>query len=228
VGRNLSIERTAPVLKAVLLAFSQQRYFIMAVRTVDITCGGCGMPLNTEQKKCPSCGNAVIIETFNSVYAMPMPMVNKIANATKKALTEAPEDQQLNNSIAMCYLKLKLYDKALEAFEKAMVDNFDNSETFFYAAICLLKGQKAFLTPRPAIDKIEEYVKAALMLEPDRGIYHYFWAYIKYDFFSRKFYNTSPTYQEELQNAKNAGTPPSPLDIEQLYGILGVSRPEVL
>lgn len=59
----------------------------------------------------------------------------------------------------MCYLMLKLYDKALPAFEKAMEDNFDNSETFFYAAVCLLKGRKAFLLTRPEIDKIEEYNK---------------------------------------------------------------------
>lgn len=66
----------------------------------------------------------------------------------------------------MCYLKLKLYDKALSAFEKAMEDNFDNSETFFYAAICLLKGRKAFLLNRTEIDKAEEYINAAIMIEP--------------------------------------------------------------
>ena len=42
----------------------------------------------------------------------------------------------------------------------------------------------------------------------------------------RKFFNTSPTWREALQNAKAAGL--SPVDVEQLYGILGVSRPEVL
>lgn len=53
----------------------------------------------------------------------------------------------------MCYLKLKLFDKALSAYEKAIEDNFDNSEIYFYAAICLLKGQKAFLVQRPTIYK---------------------------------------------------------------------------
>jgi tetratricopeptide (TPR) repeat protein len=125
----------------------------------------------------------------------------------------------------MCYLKLKLYDKALASFEKAIEDNFDNSETFFYAAICLLGGKKAFLAQRPVIDKIEEYINAALMIEP-RGVYYYFLAYIKYDYYSRKFFKTSPTYQEALAQANNAGV--SPFDIEQLYGIFGVSRPEVL
>ena len=153
---------------------------------------------------------------------MPMPEVNKIAGAYRKALAENPDNQELNNSVAMCYLKLKLYDKALPAFEKAMEDNFDNSETFFYAAVCLLKGKKAFLLTRPEIDKIEEYINAAIMIEP-RGIYYYLLAYIKYDYFSRKFFKTSPTYQEALVMAQQQGY--SPFDVEQLFGILGVDKP---
>ena len=197
----------------------------MVTQVHDTTCRSCGAPADIGQTKCRFCKQPVIISTFNSVYSMPMPMVNQYAATYKEALQSEPNAKDLNNSIAMCNLKLKLYDKALTAFEKAMEDNFDNSETFFYAAICLLGGKKAFLTQRPEIDKIEEYINAALMIEP-RGIYHYFLAYIKYDYFSRKSFNTSPTYQEALGTANGAGV--SPHDIEQLYGILGVPRPETL
>jgi tetratricopeptide (TPR) repeat protein len=79
---------------------------------------------------------------------MPLGKVNKYAATYQSALSENPVNKDLNNSIAMCYLKLKLYDKALGFFEKAIEDNFDNSETFFYASICLLKGQKAFVQQR--------------------------------------------------------------------------------
>ena len=197
----------------------------MATKAIDIKCPNCGAAVDTGQKTCKYCKQPIIISTFNSVYDMPAPMINQYANAYRQALAVSPEDKELNNSIAMCYLKLKLYDKALGAFEKAMEDNFDNSETFFYAAISLLKGKKAFLAQRAEIDKIEEYINAALMIEP-RGVFYYFWAYIKYDYFSRKSYKTTPTYQEALSMANNAGV--SPFDIEQLFGILGVSRPESL
>lgn len=197
----------------------------MAAKIIDIKCPNCGATVDTGQKTCKFCKQPVIISTFNSVSEMPMPMLNQYANAYRQALAESPEDKNLNNSIAMCYLKLKLYDKALAAFEKAIEDNFDNSETFFYAAVCLLGGKKAFLAQRPVIDKIEEYINAALMIEP-KGIYYYFWAYIKFDYFNRKSFNTSPTYQEALEKANGAGV--SPHDIEQLYGILGVPRPEAL
>ncbi len=194
----------------------------MSHTVIEINCPGCGARVSTGQAECDWCHKPIIISTFNSVYAMSMPEVNKFAGAYRKALEDNPENQELNNSVAMCYLKLKLYDKALPAFEKAMEDNFDNSETFFYAAVCLLKGRKAFLLTRPEIDKIEEYINAALMIEP-RGVYYYFLAYIKYDYFNRKFFKTSPTYQEALGMAQQQGY--SPFDAEQLFGILGVEKP---
>lgn len=196
----------------------------MAYKSETLTCKCCGYPIQVGMKECPA-GHPVNITTFNSVYDMPMPMVNKYASAYSKELADEPDDKELNNSIGICYLKLKIYDKALSAFEKAMEDNFDNSETFFYAAICLLEGKKAFLHQRPTIDKILEYINAALMIEP-KGIYYYFLAYIKYDYFARKYFKTSPTYQEALSMATEVGLSLS--DIEQLYGILGVTRPECL
>ncbi|MBE6713605.1 MAG: tetratricopeptide repeat protein [Ruminococcaceae bacterium] len=197
----------------------------MAQTVVSMNCPKCGAPVTTDQKKCEYCDSPIIISTFNSVYDMPMPQVNKAAGTYRQALAENPDHQGLNNSLAMCYLKLKLYDKALPVFEKAMEDNFDNSETFFYAAICLLKGQKAFLHQRPTINKILEYINAALMIEP-KGIYYYFLAYIKYDYFQRKFLITSPNYREVLNTAIGAGL--SQHDVNRLYAILGVPKPDVL
>ena len=198
---------------------------MMSQQVIELNCPGCGARGNTGQKECDWCHKPIVISTFNSVYAMPMPEVNKYAGTYRKALAENPDDITLNNSVAMCYLKLQLYDKALTAFEKAMEDNFDNSETFFYSAICLLQGKKAFLAPRDAIDKIEEYINAALMIEP-RGIYYYFYAYVKYDYFFRKSYKTQPTYQELLNTAFQVGI--SEYDQEQLFSILNVAKPDVL
>jgi len=193
----------------------------------NITCPGCGEAWSTSQKTCGHCGRPVVITTFNSVYDMPMPMVSKYANDYRQQLAKNPDSKELNTSVAFCFLKLKQYDHALNAFEKAKSD-FDNAEVFFYAAVCRLGGKKAFLAQRPTIDKIEEDINSALMLEPSRGIFHYFLAYIKYDYYSRKFFNTSPTWQEALSAAQSAGESPSPVDIEQFYGTLGVDRPVVL
>lgn len=189
---------------------------------VELECPGCGRPLTTDLKECPACHRPVVISSFNSVYAMTAEEVNKYANTFQKALQNNPDNKTLNASIAMCYLKLKLYDKALLAFEKAIEDNFDNSETYFYAAVCLLKGKKAFLTQRPEINKIEEYLNAAIMIEP-RGIYYFLWAYIKYDYYERKYLKTSPNYMDMLTNAINNGC--TTAEIDALFSILGVECP---
>ena len=198
---------------------------IMAAKVLDLSCRNCGATADVGQTRCNYCKQPIMISTFNSVFSMPMPLVNQFAATYREALKNEPDAKDMNSSVAMCYLKLKLYDKALAAFEKAIEDNFDNSEIYFYAAICLLNGKKAFLAQRAVIDKIEEYINAALAIEP-KGIYYYFWAYIKYDYFSRKSLNTTPPYQEALSIAKSSGV--ASFDIEQLYGVLGVSRPEVI
>ena len=182
----------------------------MAQQIIELNCPGCGARVSTGQKECEWCHKPVVITTFNSVYSMPAPEINKYANAYRKALG------------AMCYLKLKLYDKALQSFEAAIEDNFDDSETYFYAATCLLNGKKAFLAPREKIDKAIEYIDAANMIEP-RGIYYYFLAYVKYDFFERKYLNTSPNYRDCLIQARNLGT--SEYDINMLFDVLNVSPP---
>lgn len=197
----------------------------MAHQVIEMSCPCCGGRVNTGDKECKFCGGAIIISTFNSVVSMAMPQLNKYVGTYKKALEDNPDNAELNFSIASCYLKLKLYDKALSAYEKAIEDNFDNSETYFYAAVCLLKGQKAFLAQRPTIDKIEEYLNAALMIEP-KGVYYYFWAYIKYDYYNRKFFNTTPKYQDVLQMAVESGL--SEYDTEQLFSILSVPQPDTL
>lgn len=192
---------------------------------VELECPGCGRPLTTDVKECPACHRPVVISSFNSVYSMTSEEVNIYANSFNKALQSNPDNKILNASIAMCYLKLKMYDKALLAFEKAIEDNFDNSETFFYAAVCLLGGKKAFLTQREDIDKIEKFIGAAIMIEP-RGIYYLLWAYIKLDYYERKCLKTSPDYKDMLNKAVECGC--TQADSEMLFSILDVSCPDKL
>ena len=198
----------------------------MAYQVIDIKCPGCGAPVDTGQKECKYCHRPVIITTLNSVYDMPMPEVQKYARSYREQLEENPENQDLNMSVAMCYLKLGKREMALQAFEKAIEDNFDNSQAFFYEAIFRLNGKKACtMKERSIIKKIEEDIQAALMIE-NLGIYYYFWAYIKYDYYTKKFLNTSPTWQELVVKAQETGL--SETDVEQLYLILGIDRPGCL
>lgn len=193
------------------------------MKTEDITCPGCGEPWSLDMKECPSCHRPVVITTFNSVYEMTATEANKYASNYRKVLGADEDDQApVNSAIGMCYLKLKMYDKALCAFDKAIEDDFDNSETYFYVAVCTLGGKKAFLNSRDAIDKAETYINAAMMIEP-RGIYEYFLAYIRYDFHERKYLNVSPNYQQCLQQAVSLGV--TEADKQILFDTLDVPDP---
>jgi len=89
-----------------------------------------------------------------------------------------------------------------------------------------LKGKKAYLTPRVDIDKAEAYVNAALQLNPNKGIYYYFMAYIRYDHHHRKCYKASPNYVQYFNAAKKCGVTLG--EVNNLYSVMGVTRPDVL
>ena len=193
----------------------------MAVAVLEVNCKNCGAPLAVGDTACKYCKSPVTISTFNSVADT---VVNNFARAYQRNLSVNPTDVSANRAIACCYLKLKMYDRALEFFDKAIMDNFDDSEVYFYAAICCLKGKRPYFAVRPDINKIEEYLNAATMIEP-KGIYYYFWAYIKLDYYKKKFLNTTPDYASMLKKAAASGV--SVYDKNQLFQILNVEKPSM-
>ena len=197
----------------------------MSVQAISIKCPNCGAGVSANQESCEWCHSPVYISSFNSISQMNMLQVNKYASGYRKELVENPNNTELNTSIAFCYLKLKMYDEAYASFSKAIVDNFDNSETYFYAAVSLLKGKKAFLHTRQEIDKMLELINAAIMIEP-RGIYYYFMSYIKFDYFKRKFLITSPNYKDCLMQAQTMGC--SRMDIDHFYSVAGVEPVSII
>jgi tetratricopeptide (TPR) repeat protein len=172
---------------------------------------------------CPTCDGPYQVKSYKTVAAMPPPQVNKYIATIQTQLAENPGDKQLNGALGICFLKLKLHAKALPFFEKAMEDNFADPNPYFYAAVCLLKGKKAFLSMRPDIESMERYLDAAISLEP-RADFYYFQAYIKCDYYERKDLDASPSSQELLETAKQNGLTEE--DITSFYELLGVERPE--
>ncbi|MDR0909991.1 MAG: tetratricopeptide repeat protein [Spirochaetaceae bacterium] len=190
-----------------------------------IKCPNCGELGQEVGTKCKACDYPVTLTEMKTVMAMPMPQVNKYIASYREQMAADPNSKPLNGSIAMCYLRLKMYDKALPCFEKAMEENFEDSTPFFYAAVCILKGQKAFVHNRQEIDKILEYINAAKMIEA-KPIYEYFEAYVRYDYFGRKFMKVPPAWQEVLQQSKDSGI--SDEEIALFYQTIGVERPSCL
>lgn len=198
----------------------------MSPEVIDLQCPGCAAPLTIGTKICPKCSRPIVISTLmNTISGFSTAELKKRVTSYSKEIASNQADSELNMSAAFCYVRLKLYDKALICFEKTLEENFDNSDMYFYTAVALLKGKKAFLSSRGIINKIIEYIDAANMIEP-KGIYYYFLAYIKFDYFERKFLNNPPSYRECLTEAVDLGL--SEADVEALYELMGVGKPDEL
>ena len=55
----------------------------MSHQVIDMKCPGCGAPTSTGETTCKFCHRPVVISTFNSVYSMPMPEVNKYGTKSR-------------------------------------------------------------------------------------------------------------------------------------------------
>lgn len=185
-------------------------------------CPGCGAPVSVSDKVCSHCGNEVIISSFQGISSFSAPMLNKYVRSYDRA---GDADAKINIAKGLCYLRLKIYDKASNCFLDAIDQEMDNSEAYYYYAVSLLKGKKAFLNSRSDIDQAEQYLLDAISIEP-RGIYYYFLAYIRYDHHFRKGYFVSPNYKEYLLKARNSGV--SHVDINNLFLMLDVQIPDMV
>jgi tetratricopeptide (TPR) repeat protein len=202
----------------------------MVVKVIDLRCSGCGGALATSEHFCKFCGNAVVASSFNSIYTATAQDAMKLARSLDKDLAENSNGDvisQISTTQAFCYLKLRRYDEALSKFKAAIENNFDNPESHFYAAVCLLRGKKAFLVPLADIKLAMEYINSAQLIE-DRGVFNYFLAYIKLDFHARRSLRASPDWRGELAAAHSAAPPVLPTDAEILFTTLGVERPPEL
>ena len=197
----------------------------MPSQVINLTCPGCGAPVDTTEKNCKYCGRPIVVTSFNSVYGMSAPEVMKYKNTYQKVLNEQPESGMMNSALGMCLLKLNMYDKAFEKLNLAIEEEMDNSETYFWAAVALLKGKRPFITPKSVIDQAIEYTTTATMVE-NRGLYYFYLAYLKFDYYAMKKLNITPNYYEELENAKLNGV--SVEDIRMLGEILKVEFPKEL
>ena len=186
-------------------------------RVICPKCPNCGAPVHTESNECEYCKSPLIITSFSEV--LNLPDISKYTREYKNFLSSEPASPELNSAIAFCYLRLKMYPEAQISFQRAIDGGLMNSENFFYSAVSLLGGKKAFLAKRDVIDKIESRINAARSLD-DRAIYAYFHAYIKYDYFKRKFLITSPDYKTLLNESLRMG-----LTNTDLYELLNVERP---
>lgn len=122
-------------------------------------------------------------------------------------------------------IKMEMYDNALSYFKGEMEKPGSNPDIFFYAAIAILGGESPFYKSRSTIDTAIKYLNCAIASNP-KGIYYYFLAYLKFDYYEKKLLLTAPNYRECLVSAYANGV--SSKEISDFYALLGKSRPSAL
>ena len=185
-------------------------------------CPNCGAGINATDKKCPFCRGPILVSSINESSSLTFVQLQKYQSRYKQLLADASDDVDLNISLGMIYMKLKLYDNAESCFSKAIDKCFDNPDLFFAAAICQLRGKKAFLTPRANIDNALNYIHIAQDIE-SKSIYYLFEAYIANDYFERKCFSYKQTSRQIFETAIQHGLGNG--DITTLFDLLGVTNP---
>lgn len=150
------------------------------MRVEDLRCPGCGHPVTQETKKCEYCGRIIEITSFSQTEELSYEDIKKnialyssIAGAASGSGGGDSGGDGASPAVyfsqGVCFLKLKLYAKALECFEKVISIDFCNAEAYFYSAVCTLKGKKPFLLTRAEINAAESFLDNAVTFK-DCGI----------------------------------------------------------
>lgn len=163
-------------------------------------------------------------KNFNSIASMSMPELNKYVGSYKREIDRNGDNSAINKSIAMCYLKLKQYKQAEDYFKKRCWMILMILKIILCGGL-FIRREKAFLSNKSTITQIETFINDAISIE-SKGVYYYFMAYIKFDYYKRKSFRTKPDYIECLNQAIRNNL--SRMDAEQMFKIIGVTMPHEL
>jgi tetratricopeptide (TPR) repeat protein len=129
-------------------------------------------------------------------------------------------------SLGLCYLQLKLYDNARKCFEAALEQAPEHADSYYYAALAILKGRRPRVLPATEIAKIEEYVEAASQLNEDDAKYDCLSAIVRRDYYRTNGLRVPvPDEYELLARAKKKSCEPN--ELQQLVRFIPI-RDEML
>ncbi len=119
-------------------------------------------------------------------------------------------------------LHLGLQPEAAGELSLARAADPGNPDAYYFGAIAELGGKKAFLAPLRCVRAAERLIHGALGLE-DRPEFHYFLAYLRYDYYARKHLRPPAPWQESYVEAWTKGLTQSRID--SLFTLLSVEDP---
>lgn len=150
-------------------------------------------------------------------------MISRIQTLLRSEARKKREDDNEDIIKGIRFLNKRMYKQALSCFENVILENISEPQAYFYAAIAKMEGKRPFLLSRAMINEVESYIESANAYG-ECGLYFYFQAYIKYDYFAKKMLKAIPTHDELLARARGLGVSES--QVNELFELLNTQRPE--
>ena len=183
----------------------------MSYKVINLQCPSCGSMVNKDIKKCEYCGRIIEITSTKDFGFLDESEANQ-------CISEGKIDKK---SLGYCYFKLGLFNKAKQCFLESLDTNIKDGALYFALALVSLGNKKPFLHIRDEINQIEEYIQTAIDLD-DNPAYYFMYAYVRYDYHHRKFFNISPGYIELLNEALS-----KKVNEEEIYSIFDCLKLEL-
>lgn len=167
------------------------------------------------------------ISTFSEFSSIDEKTKAKLLVTYQSAIGSASNSAQLNLAVGLHYLDSGLYTESIEALQLARRSDPLNKNVLYYLALATVAGKPLRSATLTEIREAEEYLRAAMQLQPAPAHYYYLWCLIKLDFYQANgFRETAPPIDKLFLLAQN-----SDLAIEEIKLLLSnvnvASSPEV-
>lgn len=158
------------------------------VKICTYECPNCSAPVSITDKICNHCFSHIYIQKVKDIDKLSNSDLSKHISIYKKNLNQSFDVNTLQ-SLGICHYKNKMYNLALESFEKIITIEPENINAYYYSALSLLNGKRPYMQTFNCIKKVVLLLEAAISIKPEGRLY-YFLYMIQVDFFDKKHLHT--------------------------------------
>lgn len=152
----------------------------------SVDCPSCGWRFDQAaltRRACRKCSTSLVVTSLSYLESYEQPAVKKLIAFHTTNLKEHSEDQESLLALAICYLRLGLFDPA-DGYLKRMVESHPaEAGGYYYRAIAALRGKRPRLASLDGIRNILSLLDTASQLDPENGRYDLCRAIMVHDYY---------------------------------------------
>ncbi|BDR54206.1 hypothetical protein KIMH_03170 [Bombiscardovia apis] len=188
--------------------------------TVDkeMVCPGCGASILKESTDCEYCGRRIVLTSLNvkQVRKAAYQDSARFLDLYKDALKKSPDNPQVLASLGYTLFDRGEYGEAINKFEQASAQGFEDADVTFHIALARLKSKKPFQIKLKEAEQIVQMIDNAIAINP-LPQYYCAKSRIIRKLFEQRFVKYAWTSDEVMAEAEAAGLSESDItDIDAL------------